>query len=248
MSEWLSEVWNQATNEMVWATWPAAKPVYDALFEEQGILNDGPGYATGQLILNGGFPEGYKRRIAIGSCDVNTGDYHVFTELNTPWAEICDAVISSSSIPFVFPPHHYIDKVFMDGGTVWNINIDSAIQRCLEIVDDESQITLDVVILGDYEVPPETQDETTIGNYMRAKDLNALYTNYDAIFEQLRAYPNLNFRYLFEQQGGYSGTKELDFDGVNTWPLQVAGRQAAQDVLAAGPGASFDKHRAKSFL
>lgn len=124
----------------------------------------------------------------------------MFTEINTPWNEICDAVISSSSIPFVFPPHHWKGKVFIDGGTVWNINIDSAIQRCLEIVEDESQITLDVIILGDYEVAPEPlDDDNVIGNFMRARDLNTLYNNYDAISQQLRAYPNLNFRYLIEQ-------------------------------------------------
>ena len=47
-------------------------------------------------------------------------------------------VVSSASIPFVFP-HRYIDnKVLMDGGTVWNTNLVSAVDRCLELVDDES--------------------------------------------------------------------------------------------------------------
>ena len=86
MSEWISKVWNSATNEEVWAFWPGAHPTYDALLKEQGILNDGPGYATGQQILSQF--KGYKRRIAIGSVDVNTGEYNVFTELNTPWNEI----------------------------------------------------------------------------------------------------------------------------------------------------------------
>ena len=77
-----------------------------------------------------------------------------------------------------------------------------------------------MIILGDYEVAPEPFDDyNAIGNFMRARDLNTLNNNVDAISQQLRAYPNLNFRYLFEQSNGYSGTKELNFNGENTWPL-----------------------------
>ena len=34
----------------------------------------------------------------------------------------------------------------MDGGTVWNVNISSAINGCLTKVDDESKITVDILI------------------------------------------------------------------------------------------------------
>jgi len=41
----------------------------------------------------------------------------------------------------------------MDGGTVWNTNLASAIQRCEEIVgDDHSKITLDVIVCQDNEL------------------------------------------------------------------------------------------------
>ena len=38
--------------------------------------------------------------------------------------------------------------VFMDGGTVWNVNLSSAVQHCMEIVDDYADITVDVAICG----------------------------------------------------------------------------------------------------
>ena len=34
----------------------------------------------------------------------------------------------------------------MDGGVGWGVNLESVIDRCLEIVEDESQIVLDVAI------------------------------------------------------------------------------------------------------
>ena len=34
----------------------------------------------------------------------------------------------------------------MDGGTVWDVNVISAIEQCLEVVDDVSKIVIDIAI------------------------------------------------------------------------------------------------------
>ena len=34
----------------------------------------------------------------------------------------------------------------MDGGTVWNVNLKDAVDKCLEIVPDEAHVVLDVAI------------------------------------------------------------------------------------------------------
>ena len=34
----------------------------------------------------------------------------------------------------------------MDGGTVYNINLEGAVQQCLDLVDSESKIIVDVFI------------------------------------------------------------------------------------------------------
>ena len=49
------------------------------------------------------------------------------------------AIVSSSAIPGVFPPHVWEGKgIFMDGGTVYNINVEGAVRQCMDgIVDDE---------------------------------------------------------------------------------------------------------------
>lgn len=75
----------------------------------------------------GEFPEGYKRKVTIGSENMNTGHWDTFDQNNTEFSELWNACVASSSIPFVFPPHHWNGQVYMDGGTVFNINIDSAV-------------------------------------------------------------------------------------------------------------------------
>ena len=70
----------------------------------------------------------------------------------------------------------------MDGGSVWGINVDSAINKCLEIVDDPSKITVDVLICGDAELPDYVGD-STLENHKRAKKLGKFYTSGHSITE-----------------------------------------------------------------
>lgn len=75
--------------------------------------------------------------------------------------------MSSASIPFAFPNHQWNGNSYMDGGTIYNVNIDSAIQQCLEQVDgDLSKITVDIAICSYSEVPTEDASEKAINNYL----------------------------------------------------------------------------------
>ena len=50
---------------------------------------------------------------------------------NTPIENLAQSALSSGSLPGIFQPQHLNGYVFMDGGTVWDVNLDSAIQQCL---------------------------------------------------------------------------------------------------------------------
>ena len=77
--------------------------------------------------------------MTIAAVDVDTGDYVEFDQKNTPYYDMPQAAKSSGSIPFVFPPHHWKGRgTYMDGGTVYNINVEGAVRQCLDLVDDES--------------------------------------------------------------------------------------------------------------
>ena len=63
--------------------------------------------------------------MTVSCVDVNTGNYHLMDETVD---DIVKAVISSASIPFAFPNQKWPDGVIcMDGGTVWNLNLVSAV-------------------------------------------------------------------------------------------------------------------------
>lgn len=56
----------------------------------------------------------------------------------------------------------------MDGGTVYNTNLVSAINRCKEVVgDDESKIILDIIVCSSYSLPEWTDTKNGMNNYLR---------------------------------------------------------------------------------
>ena len=190
----------------------------------------------------GGFPEGYKRRVVASALDVETGEYSPFTSDDTTFYDFADAAVSSSSIPFIFPPHQWHKGTFMDGGTVWNVNLDSAIEQCLKVVDKQEKITVDVVECSSPPVPDSrwSLNNDVVSDYLYARNIHSFYSDADNLAEQKKVYPEVNFRYLFQQREyQLSGLDELKFDNATTWPLQVNGRQVAQETLQAGDSTIF---------
>ena len=61
--------------------------------------------------------------------DVNTGRYTEFDQTNILFSELPDAAFASASMPSVFPPHNWPGKgIFMDGGFVYNVNVEGAVR------------------------------------------------------------------------------------------------------------------------
>lgn len=103
-----------------------------AMFEEPSLLNDSPLIPTIASIIEPYRATGILRPFTVAAVDVNTGEYVTFNENNTTFDDLPQSCASSGSIPVVFPPQHFKGHILMDGGTVWNVNIDSAVNYCLD--------------------------------------------------------------------------------------------------------------------
>jgi predicted acylesterase/phospholipase RssA len=135
-SEYLSDLWANMKNEYIYKKWDTGGPLR-WLTEYPSIFDNSPSVEFANTMISY-FPNGIQRMFNMGSVNVETGEFHNFTEKNTSLEQLPDAVIASSSVPGAFPPHYYQGNYYMDGMTAWNTNMSSAITRCLEIVDDES--------------------------------------------------------------------------------------------------------------
>ena len=144
MVQGLSDAWKNLHTSDVWVDWTLGK-VWGAT-AKSGAVDNSPLLAFLKNVL-APYTE-YKRRVTVASVNVNTGVYTEFTQKTLAFADLPDASVSSASIPFVFPPHTWSYGTFMDGGTVYNVDLEGAIAQCKDLVDDESKIIIDVLFCG----------------------------------------------------------------------------------------------------
>ena len=94
-----------------------------------------------------------------------------------PFYDLPTAIKASSSIPFLFPPTQYAGHVLMDGGTVWNTNLVSAVDKCKELGFTDKDILIDVLLLNQPKLSPAEQgkDLNSIENYLRRREISGYY-------------------------------------------------------------------------
>lgn len=136
----------------------------------------------------------------VGATDFETGEEIVFDFDDLNNEEYVDAVLASASVPVVFPPTKLQGRVLIDSlSTGWNVNMISAIQKCMEIVDEESKITLDIIVMYPVRVDsaPSTNVSSTITNFLRMREIRGYYSLMSDIASFMRAHPLINYRYFF---------------------------------------------------
>ena len=217
MTEWLSNRWTTITTQDIWTLRPGG--AVDLIFREPSLLDDDPALATLRSIVDE--KGSIARRFTVGAVDVNTGDFIAMNQTNTPFENLAQSALSSGSIPVAFPPQHLNGYVFMDGGTVWNTNLSSAVEQCMELVgDDYSKIIVDVAICGYQAQPTEEQiSKDAYVNWNYARSVRAYYDDTNSIFTSARAFPGLDIRYYFQERNSCPGAGGLDFNNSTTWCL-----------------------------
>jgi hypothetical protein len=188
-----------------------------------------------------------KRKITVSCADVNSGNYITFDETHENYAKM---VVSSASIPFAFP--HQIwegelpdgsNVVCMDGGTVYNTNLVSAVNKCRETVDDDSEITLDIVICDSAEIDTWEDEGNAINNFLRYRSIKEYHGKVADIYNFKMAYPKVNFRYYLEPSTPLpGGLAILNFNNqTSTFPMQMMGRLDGENAIKQGEGFMFGK-------
>jgi hypothetical protein len=112
---------------------------------------------------------------------------------------VCFLVTHSTSTtpctPQPPPPFHSLFSE--DGGVIENLNVDSAVQRCRELVSDLSDITVDIILSSGKDIDVVDASKFTT---LKVLERNWAIFRYDSsmrlVNEARQAYPEVNFRYL----------------------------------------------------
>jgi len=108
----------------------------------------------------------------------------------------------------------------MDGGTIWNINIDAAVKGCIAKGFAENEIIVDISLCFYDAVDTETavSDHAT-ANWLENMHIHRFYQGITATYQEMVAYPEVNFRHYLMNMNPALGFTMINFDPTLTWPL-----------------------------
>ena len=134
---------------------------------------------------------------------------------------IDDAVVSSASIPFVFPPQAINSMNLVDGGAFTNLDLSEAIMKCRDKGFKDEDMIVDVILCFDKVVDIDrwTIEQSKYKNaydlYSRHIALRDFYYYYEDITRVVRGYPKVHFRHLIAPMKALGGGFFPIFEGID---------------------------------
>ena len=118
--------------------------------------------------------------VHFNSVDAITGNIVTFDETvdkNT----FIKGLWGSTAVPFVFLPVPFEDKLLIDGGVAWNLDVASAVNKCRLLVNSDEKIHLDIIDVDRGASIMEQWDTSgnVISNYLRYKKLQDYFSRMD---------------------------------------------------------------------
>ena len=124
----MKKFWTDAGNTKLYQDWFGG--IVNGLLLQGGLYDNSPLKAFIQKEFAN---TNIHRDIAIGIVDALKGSYQEFSEANiTSGDNLVNSLYSSFSIPGFFPPVKAFGSKWFDGSAVYELDISSAINRCLE--------------------------------------------------------------------------------------------------------------------
>lgn len=231
MAQFMKGVWlGLNSSKSVFDDWNALGPAYGLIFEP-GMYNTAPLRKTVSALVD--HPP--LRNVTVGSTDLNTGKFGNFNE--SLGMGIIEAVMCSAAPPLFFPPQSFQGTIWADGGCIINLDVFSAVERCLDVVPDQSQIIVDMIFCsGAHLVPlPEVSKLTVTEVLSRVSAVKSYDSAMWFAYNAMNAYPQVNYRYIIvPSQGMPGGLVPLDFDPKNLEQEMTLGTSDAHNVVQNG--------------
>uniref|UniRef100_A0A7S3KDD3 PNPLA domain-containing protein n=1 Tax=Euplotes crassus TaxID=5936 RepID=A0A7S3KDD3_EUPCR len=235
---WMNELWLNMQSSDIYSNWPYG--YIEGLLYQEGLLNNANGVEFLTKLLKENFPDKkVHRQIEWNAVDINTAEIKRFNE-NEEWDSIPEKIIASASMPFAFPHMHIGENTYVDGGSVWNVDYASGINRCISDGFKEKNIIVDIILCTGVQDAGEA-GYNTIQNYIRMRDIQTYYTSMSDLDEVRRGYENVQFRYLIVPNKPLpSGYIPLGFKKESITEMIRLGYEDAKKVIL-GEEDSFSK-------
>jgi predicted acylesterase/phospholipase RssA len=232
MIDWFMGVWNTLDAASIYSEYPGGPVV--SFFTQPGAFNSAPERSLLTQTLSN---KTVQRNISIGTTDANRGAFHTFNYTNTfTSAEFIEAVMCSSAIPAFFPFQPYNNTIYVDGGTVNNLDISSAINLCREMGYNDTDIIVDAVICDALPIEDVVANDYKSPNMLMRYFLLKQYSlAMSLLYHATEDYPDVNFRYLISPSVPLpDGEIPMGFVPAQIQEMIQIGIKDAQDAISAG--------------
>ena len=191
----------------IYQNWPGG--LVEGLLFEYGLFDTTPL----KEYVHRRYDKGFNRNITVGATNFNEATTVQFTE-RLLGDEMIEGIICSASPPPFFPHQQFRGTVYADGGLILNLDYFAAVERCREVVDKDSDITVDLI----FDFKPAIQNDSKVFTtldvawrvYQEIKPYDGAFWFY---YSALNAYPDVNFRYAILP------THDLPFGNIPDVPL-----------------------------
>lgn len=212
----LKTFWDNAANSQLYKSWKAG--IVQGFLWEGGLYNSEP---IGDFLREefAGISH-YKRDVDIGITDVLTGKFKGLEGYELTDDNLVEALHASLSVAGFFPPLEAFGSDYFDGSAVWDIDIFTPVNRCLEKTT-EDEVVIDVILTSTANLKEvDASDFHTINMLFRYLEVSSYYGSMDGYLRAQFAYPNATFRYLISPSGSLPSSRkpmdlsQEDIDGM----------------------------------
>ena len=182
--------WQNASNSRLYKDWLGG--IVEGLTVKGGVYNDAllSSFLATELADIGEM----QRYVDIGITNILTGVFDENTDsLNT---NLQDVIFASFSYPGFFPPAESMGSSYFDGSVIWEFDIFSAVNKCLETHAD-TDVVVDVVLTSRRTLKTvDASNYNALQMLFRYLEIARLYRSMDSLLRAQFAYPHINFRYI----------------------------------------------------
>jgi len=231
MAQYTAEKWRTINSSAaVYVNYPGCD-------EACAILTEGSMWTTAPLreTLTEFYVNGIHRNITVGSSNLDLGQFSDFNE-TVGNENLIEAVMCSAAPPLFFPSQDFEGYSWADGGCMCNLEVFKAVERCLDVVESESQVIVDMIFCQGQEMAPKNgANWTTYDVFTRSKDIHSYDNSMWYLYTAMQAYPDVNFRYIIIPSKPLAGTiVPFDFTSANILSEISEGQSDAETVISNG--------------
>ena len=231
----MSKFWTDASNSELYKNWLGG--IAEGLLIKGGLYNDKElmDFMKSDKGLKD-MTSPNKRWLDIGITDVLKGTYKDMLSEDLTGDDFYNTMYAEFAYAGFFPPVDAMGSEWFDGSTIWDLDIFSAVNKCLEDHDD-ADVVVDVVMTSAKTLKVvDASQYKSIHMLWRYLEVSRYYSSMDGLLRAQFAYPKITFRNIVSPSADLpSSLYPLNLKEADITTMVNLGEADAKASAQAGP-------------